>query len=173
MFGGPPFDEQAISTFSIMCLLLAKTRHRPTSTRDDNAPTVDSGNVGAKYGILSDMYLGDILTLAKAIVIGIESTRSNDKLSLMDLRLTHHDCGVCVARLAASEPDYRKAFEEWARPRKVGLKRPGLFFLFVQQTGSLGCWPVLRNGPSYTELVLDDFHRPFPLAPNAGGQWFP
>jgi hypothetical protein len=128
-------NERAIANSISIGVALDHTRHRPTRTRDALAPTVDTENVGAKYGILSDMYLGDLLKIAQLIAIGIEQVQNSDKLALFDLRLAHHDCGICVARTAASKPECMAAFNEWSAPRKTGQARPGVFLRYICELG--------------------------------------
>jgi hypothetical protein len=160
-FALPEFDKQELGRLAAMCscvsLALAQTRHRPTRVRGDDAPTASSENIGAKYGILSDISLAEIWRIAKLMAACIMQTQASGEPVYRNLDLAHYDCRICAVGSARDNDFCLEDYKVWAGPRKVGAMRPGLYFRHIGEQGDLGCWPVSRIGPSYTERLLDSF----------------
>ena len=132
--------------------------------RGDAAPTVETANMGAKYGILSDMPLVDFYCLAKMTSACIAQMRASGSPVYRNLTLTHYDCRVCAVRQAKDDTFCKEDYKVWAGPRKAGELRPGLYIRYIAERGDLGCWPVTRIGPAFTELLIDSFSKVGPPA---------
>jgi hypothetical protein len=132
--------------------------------RGDRAPLVPCENIGAKYGILPDMYLGDFYSLAKVIAACIALMQGSGCRVYRNLTLAHYDCRICAVPSAADEGFCKEDYKVWSAPRKEGAMRPGLYLRYIWERGELGCWPVTRIGPSYTEQLLDAFNQGLPGA---------
>jgi hypothetical protein len=150
----PDLDERSIAAFAVTVLTLSQTRHRPTRSRGDSAPLAPTANIGAKYGILSDMPLMDILCLAKLITACIARLEIAGEPVCRNLPLAHYDCRICAVRSATEDGFCKEDCKVWSGPRKAGEMRPGLYIRYIRDHGDLRCWPVTRIGPSYSELVL-------------------
>ncbi len=158
-YGLTALDERSQAVFAAMCLMLAQTRHRPTAMRGGAAPLAPEENIGAKYGILSDIDLEEYFILAKALMIVVELSRRSRNPEYLELSLQTYDCAICVAQRSSDESYCRATFEIWAAPRKAGTARPGLFFWQVAEKAFFYCYPVTRIGPSSTEQLLDTISR--------------
>jgi hypothetical protein len=166
-YGHPGFNELSVANLAVLSLTLAQIRHRPTQVRGENAPTAIGENIGARYGILSDMALGDVSIIAKALTVCVELAQMSKEPRFMDLDLRDYDCRVGAAERAESEALFKQTFEAWAIPRRAGAERPGLFIYYIREMTEVRCWPVPRIGPSYTERLLDSLRQPPPGASSA------
>ncbi len=152
-------DEQSVATHVVTFLTLTQTRHRPTRMRGDDAPMVSTANVGAKYGILSDIPLADFIFLAKMTAACITQMRATGRPVYRNVTPLRYDCRVCAVGPAKDDAFLREDYNVWSGPRKAGVMRPGLYIRYVADWGQLGCRPVTRFGPSRTELPIDSFAK--------------
>ncbi len=150
-----PFDASLNAETDVITLTLAQLRHRPTKTRGDEALVATSANIGASYGILSDMHLGEIYCLAKLIVSCNSMMRILNQPVCRNVELARYDCRICSVPSVKHDGFCQEDFKVWSSPRKLGTYRPGLYFRHIQESGELVCWPVNRFGPSFTELMLN------------------
>jgi hypothetical protein len=159
-YGLSELDEHGIALSAVSTLTLAQTRHRPTRMRGDDAPTVTSANIGAKYGILSDIPLGEILCLAKMIAACTAQMQSSGERVYRNFPLFHYDCRICAVGSVKDEDFCQEDYKVWSGPRKAGFLRPGLYLRYNLGRGELGCWPAGRIGPTQSCYLRAERRQP-------------
>jgi hypothetical protein len=151
----PASDNQLIAESAVVGLNLSQIRHQPTAKRGEEAPTVTTENVGAKYGILSDVDLGEFYCLSKYVAACVRLMRTSRQPVSRNLELVRYDCRVCAVPSCTHDDLCKEDFKVWAAPRRECRMRSGIYIRYIAESGALACWPIARFGPSYTEMILD------------------